>query len=665
MKKTLLYLTLSTCTLLPAYAAIPDGGWSVTPKNGSTVDKITEITVSKTNEHYMDPYINRSVKINGEAISVTQKVTNNGGTVVMTLASPVEKSGTYEIVVPSRMFTYGYSMWGDEEDNPEMSWTVTVDNPDQPIGPVIPDIEVTADPESGSTVKLLESVTVKFGGAASATVAADASVSASVTSLGAPVDVAVSFSAAADPDAVTVTFSPAVASSGEYTLTLPEGLFDLTADGGGEAFASPEVKLNYTVKAPPAVGEKFVVDNIRYIVLSRELMTAAVTWPDNEDDYASLTTVPTSVTLDGETFAVTEIGSLAFSEVRGISSFKVPEGITAIGDAAFWSSSLESIEIPPSVTAIGESAFEECKSLKEFTLPATVTSVGSDMFYGCASLESVTLPEGLAAIPDNFLAGCVILKEVTIPSTVREFGEFSLSECSTLTTTNIPEGTTKLGRFAFAKCPLLTRLDVPETVTEMGHGVFYETGLTEASLPENITVIPDGTFQCCTDLEEFVVGPNVTEIETQAFYWCFKLKKIVFGEKVATLGTELFKGDDAIAEVICLGAEPATGAEFPQAVYDNATLTVPEGAAEAYRNAPGWKEFKNIHTVSSIDVAAVADGVQLSVEGDMLGIVADTDVTVTDVSGRVLYCGRTGAVALSRGSVYLVTAGGKTIKFRH
>ena len=67
MKKTLLYLTLSTCTLLPAYAAIPDGGWSVTPKNGSTVDKITEITVSKTNEHYMDPYINRSVKINGEA----------------------------------------------------------------------------------------------------------------------------------------------------------------------------------------------------------------------------------------------------------------------------------------------------------------------------------------------------------------------------------------------------------------------------------------------------------------------------------------------------------------------------------------------------------------------------------------------------------------------
>lgn len=185
MKKTLLYLTLSTCTLLPAYAAIPDGGWSVTPKNGSTVDKITEITVSKTNEHYMDPYINRSVKINGEAISVTQKVTNNGGTVVMTLASPVEKSGTYEIVVPSRMFTYGYSMWGDEEDNPEMSWTVTVDNPDQPIGPVIPDIEVTADPESGSTVKLLESVTVKFGGAASATVAADASVSASVTSLGA------------------------------------------------------------------------------------------------------------------------------------------------------------------------------------------------------------------------------------------------------------------------------------------------------------------------------------------------------------------------------------------------------------------------------------------------------------------------------------------------
>ncbi len=659
MKKSLLLIALAAGCLTSATAAIPDGGWSVTPEEGSTVTSITVITVSKTNEYYMDPYLNRSVKINGEAIRVTQKATNGGGTMEMTLATPIEKSGTYEIALPSGMFTYGFSFYDDGSDSPEMSWTVTVDNPDHPIEPDIPDVTITGDPATESTIKSLSSVTLTFDGAATVTAAETAA--PTITSLGQPVDAAVTFTAATAANQIVMNITPAITASGEYTLTAPEGTFELTSDGGTK-FNSPEFKLNYTVKAPPAVGDKFVVDKIRYIVLSRDPMTAAVTWPADEADYADLTTIPTSTTYEGETFAVTEIGDLALSMVIGIGEFTVPDGITRIGEGAFWESSLSSINIPASVVSIGNEAFEDCKSLTTFTLPSTVRTIGEDLLFGCASLKVVTLPDNLTAIPNGFLQGCALLERVDVPASVTRIGEFAMSECAALATTNIPDGVTELGRFAYAYCSALKSLTIPESVTTMGHGVFYSAGITEATLPENLTIIPDGTFQCCTDLKEFTIGPNVTEIEKEAFYWAFGLEKITFGAKVATIGDKAFFGDEAITEVICLNPVPATGAEFTQTVYDNAALTVPEGAAEAYRAAPGWKEFKDINGSAHADAPITGDSVQTSLDGDVLHITADTTVTISNMQGAVLYTGGTGTVTLPARGIYLLSTPAGTVK---
>lgn len=656
MKKMLSVVAfLATCAA--SFAAIPDGGWSVTPKPGSTVTKITEITVSKSNEYYMDPYINRTVKINGEAIAVTQKASSSGGTITMTLATPVEKSGEYEIVVPARMFTYGFY----EDDNPEMSWSVTVDNPDSPVTPDIPDVTAVANPQDKSTVKELGQIEITYEGAATATVGTDAS--ATVTSGGKTVDSAVSFGAGPQPNSVLLTLSPALTTSGEYTVTVAAGAVNLTAESGTE-FASAELKLNYTVKAPLAVGDKFVVDKIRYKVLSREPLTAAVTWPEDEADYAALTTIPTTAEYEGEVFAVTEIGDLAFSEVRAISEFTVPEGITRIGEGAFWQSSLSKINLPASVTELADDVFDECQSLTEFDLPTTVTAVGNSLLSGCVALKSVTLHEGLTAIPDNFVQGCTKLAALQVPATVTKIGEFAMSECTALATTNIPEGVTSLGRFAYAYCLELKSLPVPESVAEMGHGVFYQAGLTEASLPENITVIPDGTYQCCTALSEFTVGNNVTEIEQEAFYWCFGLAKITFGEKVSIIGAKAFTGDKAITEVVSLNPVPPTGAAFEQEVYTGASLTVPEGAAEAYRAADGWKEFVDINGSAAVKAIEAAEAFSAAVEGDELVITAPAGatVTVTSAQGRTLYTGPAGRVAIGSRGVYLVSCAGHTEK---
>ncbi len=661
MKKFYTIILLAVGGLFSTHAAIPDGGWSATPKNGSTVTQITEITVSKQNEHYMDPYVNRSVKVNGESIAITQKVTNNGGTMVMTLATPVEKSGVYEIVVPERTFTYGYSMFTDEEDNPEISWTVTVDNPDFPIEPDIPDVTILAEPASGTTVKSLDNITIAFEGASTAIATTD--FQATVGSLGTPVETTISTVAGTEPNQIVMNLTPAIILSGEYTITVAAGSFDLTS-AEGATFQNEEFKLNYTLKAPPAVGDRFVVDKIRYKVLSRDPMSVAVTFPDNEADYSTLTTVPTSVTYDDEVFAVTEIGDLSFSEVAGMEEFTVPEGITRIGTGAFWESSIPSINIAATVTELGESAFESCKSLTSFTLPSTVTTIGDDLLCDCSSLKEVILPDNLTAIPNGFVQGCVLLERLDVPSSVTRIGEFAMSECALLTQTNIPDGVTDIDKFAYAYCTALEQLPVPESVTTMGHGVFYQAGLTEASLPQNLTTIPDGTFQCCASLKEFTIGPNITDIEKEAFFWCFALEKITFGEKVATIGTKAFEKDEALKEIICQNPVPATGATFPQAVYDNAVLTVPDGSIEAYRNAPGWKEFKSITNPLGVS-ESITDEIRTYFTGNTLHIISDKEVNLYDMRGRILYSGKTGEITLKEQGIYLLSSEGKTTKLVH
>ena len=64
---------------------------------------------------------------------------------------------------------------------------------------------------------------------------------------------------------------------------------------------------------------------------------------------------------------------------------KIPEGVTSIGEAAFWCRrSLTSVTIPEGVTSIGQFAFCGCENLKAVALPRSVREIGWSAFsdYG-------------------------------------------------------------------------------------------------------------------------------------------------------------------------------------------------------------------------------------------------------------------------------------------
>lgn len=89
---------------------------------------------------------------------------------------------------------------------------------------------------------------------------------------------------------------------------------------------------------------------------------------------------------------VTEIGFYAFEAEYDITSVKLPESITLIGEGAFMDcESLETINIPEAVEGIDRGAFVACLSLTEFTIPEGCEYVREEAFTACEGMTLLTI----------------------------------------------------------------------------------------------------------------------------------------------------------------------------------------------------------------------------------------------------------------------------------
>lgn len=642
------------------FTPIDNPYYIISPEQG-VVGKIQEFTVEyQRSALYPEGYgSNKPVLVNEETgqTVATFSVEEGGGMrdVILTLPEPYTVPGKYLVNIPDNGIC-GY----DDVDWPAASFRYVIDGS---VTPEDPQETVSAYPESGTSVTSLDEILLYFPNIAEVYASGPAKDNVTVTRDGNPTDITATFNldpTTMDTGEIGLRLSPALTETGEYEIHVPARALSLSVATFDSRY-NYEFTLKYTVKGPLADGTKIKIEPLTYKVVSGVEHTLSVTFPSDESEYSGVTAIPAHVEYEGEQYTVVEVGYLSFSEVKGITSITIPETVTTIAGAAFWESSLSEITIPSSVTTIGESAFENT-NLTEIVIPESVLSLGDDVLSLCASLESVTLNNNPTAIPARMVSGCTSLAGMTIPATVTKIGEFAFSECAALEDISLPSGVTEIGRFAFAYTPELKLLPLPETVTSVGHGVFYQSGIEEASLPEAITVIPDGMYQCCASLREFEISNTVTEIEQEAFYWCFALDKITFGENVATIGNKAFMGDKALTSVTSLNTEPPVGAAFDSEVYENAILYVPNAALEAYKAADGWKEFNNIIGIGS-GVEEIGQEAAFSVTAIDGGIevVSDKAVEIFDAAGMKVYSGAAGTITLP-GGFYVIVSGAETVK---
>lgn len=333
-----------------------------------------------------------------------------------------------------------------------------------------------------------------------------------------------------------------------------------------------------------------------------------------------------TLTLSGEGI----LGSLPWTSIIGtaypeysdaVKHVVLEKGITGIGDGVFSEmQSILTVTLPEGLTSIGSFAFTRCKSmtLKQIT---PFTSLGTNAFASCSALTEVKLGEGLTEIPYNTFSASG-LKKVVFPATLETVGNMAFSGCKQLKNVQFNEGLTKIGDRAFTGCNALESVSLPGTVTEYGTHIFAncEDGLKKAVLPDSMTVIPEGLFYWCIELNDVKFPANLQEICKKAFYACWKLPSLVLPKTVTKIGEEAFVNCYVKMESIVLPEGLLTIENRAFCGCDSLTgITLPKSLDYlAYGAFEGCGSLKEIKVASGNPYYSSKDGVLYTLNGRIL-----------------------------------------------
>ena len=343
-----------------------------------------------------------------------------------------------------------------------------------------------------------------------------------------------------------------------------------------------------------------------------------------------------------ESSQLTSIGRSAFSGCSSLATITIPEGVTSIGDDAFYHcSGLTAINIPESsqLTSIGRSAFSGCSSLTAITIPKSVTSIGGYAFSYCSSLTAITIPEGVTSIGEWAFRDCSSLTAITIPEGVTSIGERAFSGCSSLTAITIPESVTSIGSSAFSDCSSLATITIPEGVTSIGSSAFNGCSLESITVDADNTVydsrngcnaiIKTSSNTLITGCAKTVIPASVTSIGSSAFSDCSSLTTITIPEGVTSIGSSAFSGCSSLTAITIPESVTSIGSS---AFYGCSSLTAINIPEESQLTSIGYSAF---YGCSSLTAITIPEGVtsigELAFVGCSLeSIIVDADNTVYD-----------------------------------
>ena len=203
--------------------------------------------------------------------------------------------------------------------------------------------------------------------------------------------------------------------------------------------------------------------------------------------YSGSVIIPSSVSYNSTSYAVTSIGEYAFNYCQ----------------------SLTSVTIPNSVTSIGKEAFDDCVNLTKVNYLGTVDEwieidfegyhsnpfyYADDLYINGELLTNVIITTADSIMDDAF-SGCQSIKSVEIGNSVISIGNSAFSYCSGLTSVSIGNSVTSIGFRAFEGCSALKSVTIPNSVTSIDYRAFSDcSGLTSVTIPNSVTSIEQEAF---------------------------------------------------------------------------------------------------------------------------------------------------------------------------
>ncbi len=266
-------------------------------------------------------------------------------------------------------------------------------------------------------------------------------------------------------------------------------------------------------------------------------------------------------------YAETEVPAYAFCDANDLVCVSLGEGVTAIGDFAFYNckamqycaiggsvktigayafagSGITEMAIPQSVTAMGRGLFEDCAAIAALSLPF-VGDGGENGFLGYlfgaasyvftagympTSLVEVTVLSGCDTIENHAFYDCASLQSISLPDTVKAIGLRAFYGCKRLCAIRIPDACERIGDLAFMGCVNLKTLTfgAQSALTEIGMQAFYGcVGLETLACPPSLARIGASAFAKCGALQTVIFPANGgVQIEKDAFLGCDRISRV-------------------------------------------------------------------------------------------------------------------------------------------
>ena len=262
-------------------------------------------------------------------------------------------------------------------------------------------------------------------------------------------------------------------------------------------------------------------------------------------DYSGRVVIPATVTYNGATYNVTEIGDYVFRDCISLTEVVLPEGLKKIGKQQFWG----------------------CTALKAIIIPGTVTEIGRDAFndntnyFGDPAIETIIFEDSTEPLTGYFIAGDTYFSEPiqlgekvkTVylgRNTVTSYGE----NVESLVISDI---VTELKGIFSSKALKEVTIEYSSTPLALGRigddkGFFVNFPIESLNLDRQLEY--DGSdgitpFAGMEKLTSVVIGDNVTSLGDGLFNGCAGMQSVVIGSRVESIGKDAFLGCTGLQRV--------------------------------------------------------------------------------------------------------------------
>lgn len=361
------------------------------------------------------------------------------------------------------------------------------------------------------------------------------------------------------------------------------------------------------------------------------------------------------LTYDSKIYGGSFCGAIYADPQKAVGDFVIP-GQATIGGTTY------------DVRATFHNIFDDNPKLTSLTMPNSMDMISKAIAPGSINISQYKSNSKYYGFSDGILSyginspwitACIPGKEGNVTINRDFVYDYAFYGCDKIASLSF-ENTVTLGQHAFDGCKGLEKIDVNiggSFFADAANFVFANcTGLKKATIKSNEISI--GAFANCKSLEEVTIEPHNPEysllIYNHVFFGCPSLKSIICRTTKPYSPSDLFGLNVDILESYR---------------YQDVTLYVPTGSAQAYKEHGLWKKFGNIveKDMGGVDDVFANDDNSVSVFVSagtihINGAEADAAVAVYDLAGRTAYSGTSKEIALGHHGIYIVAVAGKTFK---